>query len=263
MTRNVLVPVDGGPLGIETVEHAIETFPDSELMLLYVIDPRYTAADDDELHPDRLFSDLVDLAEQRRISVRTETRVGHPGREIVEYCDTNDVDEIVIGSHGKDHDARILLGSVAKRVTRRAPVPVTIVRPNQRHGSLHSLVALDHSEQSQKALEYALANFPDTELTILHVVESRGRHRESADEAAALVADAREKALDHGVEVRAVSEDRGEMKPARAVLDYVIANDVDHVIVGSHGRSGASRILLGSVAESISRRSPVPVTVVR
>ncbi|MFC7203842.1 universal stress protein [Haloferax namakaokahaiae] len=263
MTRKVLVPIDGGPLGVEAVEHAMETFPDSELTLLYVIDPRYTTADDDELHPDRLFTQLVNLVEERRIPVRTETRVGHPGREIVEYCDENDVDEIVIGSHGRDHDARILLGSVAKRVTRRAPVPVTIVRPKQRHGSVRYLVALDHSEQSQRALEYALASFPDAELTVLHVVESRRRHHESADEAARLVDDARKKAREHGVEVRAVSEERDGTKPARAILDYVTANDIDHVIVGSHGRSGASRILLGSVAESVARRSPVPVTVVR
>lgn len=39
--------------------------------------------------------------------------------------------------------------------------------------------------------------------------------------------------------------------------------DVDHVAVGSHGRSGVSRLLLGSVAESVMRRPPVPVTVVR
>ena len=55
----------------------------------------------------------------------------------------------------------------------------------------------------------------------------------------------------------------GPNRPADAILDYVEANDVDHVIMGSHGRSGISRILLGSVAEIVARRSPAPVTVVR
>ncbi|MFW6265865.1 MAG: universal stress protein, partial [Halanaeroarchaeum sp.] len=44
---------------------------------------------------------------------------------------------------------------------------------------------------------------------------------------------------------------------------YVEETDVDHVVIGSHGRSGVGRILLGSVAERVVRRSPTPVTVVR
>jgi len=39
--------------------------------------------------------------------------------------------------------------------------------------------------------------------------------------------------------------------------------DVDHIVMDSHGRSGASRVLLGSVAETVTRRSPVSVTIVR
>ncbi len=50
---------------------------------------------------------------------------------------------------------------------------------------------------------------------------------------------------------------------SRSIVDYVEGSDVDHVVIGSHGRTGASRILLGSVAENVARRSPVPVTIVR
>ncbi|MEF8791452.1 MAG: universal stress protein, partial [Haloarculaceae archaeon] len=46
-------------------------------------------------------------------------------------------------------------------------------------------------------------------------------------------------------------------------LDYVGEHDVDHVYIGSHGRHGVARVLLGSVAETVVRRAPVPVTVVR
>lgn len=52
-------------------------------------------------------------------------------------------------------------------------------------------------------------------------------------------------------------------RPARTIVEYVEDHDVDHVVVGSHGRSGLSRTLLGSVAERVVRRSSVPVTVVR
>lgn len=51
--------------------------------------------------------------------------------------------------------------------------------------------------------------------------------------------------------------------PARVIVDYARREDIDHVVIGSHGREGVSRLLLGSVAEKVVRRSPVPITVVR
>ena len=53
------------------------------------------------------------------------------------------------------------------------------------------------------------------------------------------------------------------MSESANIVEYVETHDVDHVVIGSHGRKGLSRVLLGSVAELVVRRSPVPVTVVR
>jgi nucleotide-binding universal stress UspA family protein len=50
---------------------------------------------------------------------------------------------------------------------------------------------------------------------------------------------------------------------ARTINEFVENNDVDHVVIGSHGREGVSRVLLGSVSEKVARRSTVPVTIVR
>ena len=46
-------------------------------------------------------------------------------------------------------------------------------------------------------------------------------------------------------------------------MTYAEENDIDHIVVGSHGRGGVSRMLLGSVAETVARRSSVPVTIIR
>lgn len=51
--------------------------------------------------------------------------------------------------------------------------------------------------------------------------------------------------------------------PSQTINEYAEDHDIDHIVMGSHGRSGVSRILLGSVAESVVRRSPVPVTIIR
>lgn len=277
MPREVLIPTDGSLLSKEALEHAIATFPDGNITLIHIVDPRYTAPDDDELRPERIFTDLLDIAERHDIEVETEIQVGHPSREIVTYSEGNNVDEIMMGSHGREWASRILLGSVAERVLRRAPVPVTIVRPHQRIGKKHHLVPIDGSEQSRKALKYAFSTFPEVETTILYALDpmethhgegqliySEAEYEQIEKEAEQLLADAQNFAQEYDANVTATTTvEWRPNRPADAILDYVEDNDVDHVIMGSHGRSGASRLLLGSVAETVARRSPAPVTVVR
>ncbi|MDL5361247.1 universal stress protein [Halalkalicoccus sp. NIPERK01] len=141
----------------------------------------------------------------------------------------------------------------------------------------HVLVPIDDSKRSTKALEFALGEYPGAEITALHVMdpsddaiytggelsvpldveEVREQHKRRAE---TLLEEAREVASDHGVEIDTATR---VGKPARAIVEYAEEQDVDHVVLGSHGRSGASRILLGSVAERVARRAPVPVTIVR
>ncbi len=80
--------------------------------------------------------------------------------------------------------------------------------------------------------------------------------REKADEATGYVAQI---AGDHGVPVE---EHVTAGEPARAIRKFVEDNDVDLVVMGSHGRSGLSRVVLGSVAEKVLRRTRLPVLVV-
>lgn len=77
---------------------------------------------------DEISEEATSVIESDDIDVRTETAIGDPAREIVEFAEENDVDHILVGSHGRSGVSRVLLGSVAEKVVRRAPVPVTIVR---------------------------------------------------------------------------------------------------------------------------------------
>ncbi|WP_324760677.1 universal stress protein [Haloarcula sp. GH36] len=71
---------------------------------------------------------------------------------------------------------------------------------------------------------------------------------------------AREIASEHGAEIKT---DRMRGRPDRAIVKYLEENEYDLVVLGSHGRDGVARVLLGSVAEKVVRRSPIPVLVVR
>ncbi|AGB36921.1 universal stress protein [Natronococcus occultus] len=144
MTDCVLVPVDGSPAAQSAAEYASEQFPDDSLTLLYVIIPMvdysrkraypgYTQ--DDEFSNEREKGEHI-LGTTREtlpdeVSVVTEIEAGNPAQTIIRYAETNDVSQIVIGSHGKQGIARFLLGSVSETVVRRSPVPVTVVRPTE------------------------------------------------------------------------------------------------------------------------------------
>lgn len=136
------------------------------------------------------------------------------------------------------------------------------------------LVAYDGSAPAQKAATHAFTRYPDEEIVLLRVVEaadgSTGAGIELAKE---YLADRREKASETVVEEVADlagstdADYRTEIavgNPAREIVEFAEDNDdVEHLVIGNHGRSGVSRVLLGSVAEKVVRRSPVPVTVVR
>lgn len=136
------------------------------------------------------------------------------------------------------------------------------------------LVPVDDSDRSNEGLEFALEQFPDAEFTVLHVVASgtgdlgalSGTSGEVPDEelaeerAATVLEEAEAIASEHGVEVR-TDQIRG--RPDRAIVRYIEQNEHELVVLGSHGRDGVARVLLGSVAEKVVRRSPIPVLVVR
>lgn len=130
--------------------------------------------------------------------------------------------------------------------------------------SKHVLVPLDVSDPSESAFEVALDDFVREEdrLTLLHVAESLEEYEgmpggETAEE---FLDEHVEKAREGGYEVTRVYEG-GD--PSREIVEYAEENDVDHIVMGSHGRTGATRVIFGSVAEDVTRRSPTPVTVVR
>jgi nucleotide-binding universal stress UspA family protein len=137
------------------------------------------------------------------------------------------------------------------------------------------LVPLDGSPQSEDALTFALTEYDDAAVTVLHVIDpveggytvrtgipisSEEWYESAKAEAESLFEDARARAADHGVDLDAAIE---VGRPARTIVEYAEEADVDQIVMGSHGRSGVSRVLLGGVAETVVRRSTVPITVVR
>lgn len=286
MTGRVLLPYDDSDQARFALQYAVESFDTAEIVLLHVIKPfgdRTGGGIDSSRYEQQL-----ELAESRLDGARNEfdqavqerieldVRFGRPAHGILKYLDDSEFDHVVIGSHGRDGAVRILLGSVAETVARRSPAPVTVVRqsPGDATEPDHVLVPFDGSEYARHALEHALGRFEEATITALYITqlareeesptqlfdvledweEERQKHVESTLEAA------RELAADFD---RSIETEGTTGVPADTIVEYVEDNDIDQLVIGSRGRSGLSRLLLGSVAEVVVRRAPVSVTIAR
>lgn len=141
------------------------------------------------------------------------------------------------------------------------------------------LVPIDGSPVSHKALRHALRQFSEASITVLHVVdlfepetgsgvdsayepligseEWYGRAEERSEE---LLEGTRALAEEHDQNVSTVSEIG---TPERVIVDFADGESIDHIALGTHGRADEERPLYGSTAETVARRAPVPVTIVR
>jgi nucleotide-binding universal stress UspA family protein len=208
-----------------------------------------------------------------RVSSRLLT--GVPWHVIVDELDDAAFDLAVIGTHGRTGLARFLLGSVAEKVVRHAPCSALVARPDgEPKPFTHVLCPVDFSDSSRHALELAaeLVRPGGAGITLLHVVEApvsytgelpdpeflRELDTRSAEQLGQWASELRSK---FSVPVTIRSRIGWAGAGTLAVIDD--APSVDLVVMGSHGRTGLKRVLLGSVAEKVIRHARCPVLVAR
>ena len=143
------------------------------------------------------------------------------------------------------------------------------------------LVPVDGSPLSKKALSVALEEYPESTIRLLHVIDptepgysyvSLGvdaydtpRHGsdEWYDRAEAFAEEVFEEAREQASDETELTTETLVGRPDREIVRYIETHDIDHVIVGSHGRDRESLTLVGGVAEAVVFRSPVRVTLVK
>jgi nucleotide-binding universal stress UspA family protein len=284
MSGRVLVPYDRSEQAQYALSHALRVFESAEIVLMHVVAPIDDAGEATSSGYEQQLETaekMLDGArewydERERERIEPVVRYGRPVRELLAYVTAEHVDHIVVGSRGRDSTARLLLGSVAETVVRRSPVPVTVVRdPAEEFDPGEVLVPFDASTHARDALESAFERFPDADITALYVSSPPVGGIESADKLFGALSDWEDDREEHVGSVLGVAEeladehDRSlttktvEGDPAESVVEYATAASVDHIVIGSTGRDGIARLLLGSVAETVVRRSPATVTITK
>lgn len=281
----ILFATDGSACAEQARRHAehLAAHVDAALHVIQV-EPRDTAPDEVlEVTEAEVRADVHGVGEgdgplpAARLRERT---VAHPtpAGGILNYAVQYDVDLVVMGTHGHRGVRRLLLGSAAEEVVRKAPCPVVTVgrgttAPEEMEGGT-MLVPVDFSEQRFKVMAHAreIAMAYGMDLALLHVVEvtrvpdaygvygsppDSGVLVDRAEEVLDAEAESlRERGIDVALDVRGGH-------PAAEIIDVAEKRQAAFITIATHGRTGLERMLMGSVAEKVLRQAPCPVCLIK
>lgn len=213
-------------------------------------------------------------------------RVGHPAEEIVVLAQEIGAGLIVIGSRGRGRIRRALMGSVSDSVVRHAHCPVLVVRGGESGRTVllskKILLATDGSEDAALAAQTAagLAQQMGSELHTVYVRPRLVPHRPGYYVGPAIVENAERKEREvlereaqrlldaQTAEVRGAGGNVAEAHlrvgtPDEEIVKLAEELGVGLIVMGSRGRGGVRRALMGSVSDSVVRHAYCPVLVVR
>lgn len=195
-----------------------------------------------------------------------------PDAGLVDSAAKLNADLVVVGTHGFTAFKRVLLGSVAERVIRRSKTSVLVARPAEHlaGGYRHILVPTDFSDGARRALAMAtMLAARDAHIDARHWWHSP--YDGPLPDPVSLRAQIESNARAAGEELiepfqsstYQLSFGTAEAPPKFGIEQQLSQGDYDLVVMGSHGRRGVARWLIGSVAEATARHAPCSVLVVR
>lgn len=282
----ILVPIDDSLPARAATEAAIRIARecDAEVIFANAIDAR-VIVDMGELVKDQagaLLAQAQAEAEARAVKASAEILVGGLAATLTAFAGESGADLIVMGTHGRRGLEHFVLGSATEGVLRASAVPVLTLHsfaPGDEGAPLFSrlFVALDDSDSADAALllatRYAAAANADVTCCIVvdadAVIRNAGVYGFDPDPILEQAREAANESLGRAAALarRSGVTVHGVVREDDAVVDGIIhsAKDegADVIVMGTHGRRGVRRFLLGSVCEGVVRSSPLPVLVVR
>ncbi|WP_436346031.1 universal stress protein [Natronorubrum sp. FCH18a] len=299
MSTRILVPTDGSDSATAALEHALDVAVDRDAIVhvLFVADtskPSLTRLGTDvvdtlEQEGEGIVSDAAELAADRGASVTTHVVQGNPKEVVVDFITGNvsdqrsngsedaaassvEFDLVVMGVHGRRGLGEYILGSVTDHVVNRSPVPVLTVRAaddaSQTYPYANVLIPTDGSVHAKAAVELG-ASVAGRHGATVHLLSVMDELPEIPDAESAGLPAQLEENLQTVLDEEAARAERAGADDVttaieigsvpREVVAYAEAEGIDLVVMGTHGRTGIDRHLLGSFTERVIRTSPVPV----
>lgn len=281
--EQVLVATDFSGAAMRAIQRAagLPFGPGATLTVLHVLRSGCGAADRADAtrglaEAASVAAGVVTATGRTGVEVVTHMAEGTPFEEIVRAARDAASELVVVGRHGERTFRELLLGSTAERVIRTGETPVLVVTAPPAASYERPLVAVDCSESSRCALELAwrIVGPRTSGLEIVHaydtISESALRRAEIFGEAARRYRVEAQRRAQTAIDAFLAA---GASRPATivlregdargAILDVAVQHDADLLALGTHGRAGPVRVLIGSVAEAVIRAAHCDVLVTR
>ena len=278
--RKILIGVDGSEASLHALRESLRLASSEQvsLMALAVVPPyegelRLVGVRDIKAvlrEPcEKALAAVNGVAKAEGIDIRTACVEGKPHEELVDFAAAHDFDLIVLGTRGHSLE-KVLLGSVTARVIGYSPVDVLVVPRGSTIGWQEILCATDGSAYGKLVAERAaaIAKMYNAELKILSATDLPLEYCAEVPEVAAdlvnksrgYVEEFKEQLGHEGVQGECFVR---EGEAHKAIIDLAKEQKTQLIILGSHGKSGIKRLLMGSVAERVLSHAPCPVLVVK
>lgn len=286
MFERILMPTDGSEASLAAIQYGLGLAKQfqSQVSFLYVLDISLYAWGAEGVYWPDLIKDLEGVAQEAltkakaladKAGIASEGKLvqDHPTHAILEEAKNHDL--TVMGTHGRGGIEKLLLGSVAQGVAQRTQYPLLVVRPGEvwNSGPHTILVPTDGSESSQAATLQALelAKVLGAKINFLFVLQTPGfvylgaenpyYANDLYDELQALGHNTLDKAMLLAQQAGIAAEKKlAEDHPVETILKEAQSNDL--IVMGTHGRGGLEKVIMGSVAQGVIQRSHRPVLVV-
>ncbi|MEK6690771.1 MAG: universal stress protein [Nitrospirota bacterium] len=279
--KKLLVAVDGSESSMHALKESFK-FAINEKSWITVVSvvPHYTGDLDSVAVGDIMASmrkpceDALlkarEMAEREKALIKTVYEEGEPYERIIDLAESENCDLIVMGRRGLRRLERMLVGSVTARVIGYSPIDILVVPRDTTVSWETILLATDGSKYSMTATKRAI-DFAESyggELKAISVVDVPA---EFYGEAPQIVDDMIKKAKGYVEDVKKQAESARvktetfvrEGESYLAITDLARKQDINTIVMGSHGRTGLKRLLMGSVTEKVIGHSPCPVLVVK
>jgi nucleotide-binding universal stress UspA family protein len=217
----------------------------------------------------KLLKEAQEIADHEDVHILTNMTQGEPYEKIVHVADDENCDLIVMGRRGQHQLERELVGSVTARVIGYTRKDVLVVPEGTKLTRKNILLATDGSPSCEAAVDRAieLAKEKSAGLTAISVVYSNDEYLALApglvedliSKAKKKLAIIEQKGKDAGVAITPVVK---EGEAFEAITSLAKDNDIDLIVMGSHGRKGLQRLLMGSVTERTIGYAACPVLVI-
>ena len=302
LSQPILVPLDGTDIAKEILPYVSQVArkADTPLVLLTVVDPddieyptgstggrepvhRYQIEENIRIQALGQLNEVLEGLQAEGLQAQATTAVGRPAEEIMRAATAVGCGLIAMSTRGRNAIGRGILGSVTDKVLHSSGLPVMTFtppradEPPQENATTLStvIVPLDGSGLAETALPYAeeLARVLSLDILLARVVKTG--HTFTYPEMAATLPDPTEEMMREarsylsevaqGLRARGSSVRAQVLRgaPASALLDFAQETPQNLIVMTSHGRSGLSRWVLGSVTEALVRGSGDPVLVVQ